>query len=215
MKPLTHLIVLLLLTCLSGPVLSGGVASYWPLHDGDATYFRYGKKSLNIHVSVSDYDEFEISAITSKDSGYEYHRITPDGVFLTKVSIGWTDIWFDPDVRLMNDQVLDNGGVLTTKTEVTQRYAGTYPAKFKIRVKKAGTVKVPAGVFTDCRSITATETATLPNGQRVSVKALTAILAPGVGIIKKLVAPGKWAVLVSGTVGGQDVTTLAAQRPRP
>ncbi len=194
----------LMAAAMAGPACD----SYWPLNAGDSKTFRYGTKTLA--VSVANYlgDEYQVSFTSDEDSGSEVHKKAADGIYLTKVKSGWISVYFDPDVLLLDDTLLANGGSRSTKTTVSQSGVH-YPATFTVRVSKAGTVTVPAGTFLDCRNVTVSEVATVPGQGTVSATAMTAVLAPRAGMIKKLIKPGVWSVLESGTVGGVDVRDLA------
>lgn len=196
---------------LSGIALGGaGIDTYWPINVGEQKTLNYLKKSLIITVESDDSGWYEDGVyhppvnpiqyrFSSNTGAKEYYESRSDGVYLTLVSVnnGWSKVFLNPAVKIFDDNLLLNGGVRKASTQITQRYAGKYRAQFTVRVRKAGTVKVPAGTFKDCRSITVTENATLPDGRKVSASAMTAVLAPGVGIIRKLVKPGVWSQLVS------------------
>ena len=183
--------------------------TYWPLHSGDYKTFRYGTKTLGLSVGYYSDNEFQLSYSSDEDSGYEIHQKLPAAIYLTRLSVngGWIKISFDPDVLLFDESLLESGGSRITSTAVSQT-GGHYSAVFTVKVSKAGTVTVPAGTFFDCRSVTVTEKATVPGQGTVTASALTAVLAPKVGMIKKLIKPGTWSVLESGMVGGVDVRTM-------
>ncbi len=194
----------------SNATAGSALDAYWPLNDGDSTNYAYGTNTLGISVSYYGVNQYMISSTSVDGSGYEIHQTGSEKIQVISGKSGWITISFSPAINLLNESVVANGGTITTQTTVTQRYAGTYPATFTVTVGMAGTVTVPAGTFTNCRSVTVGEVATIPNQGTVSATYMSAILAPGVGIIKKLVSPdtGAWAELVSGTVGGVDVTKI-------
>ena len=197
----------------STATLVNGVDSYWPLNNGDVKTFVYnGTSQLTLSVSYYGFDEYQIYADSPDGSGSEYYQNTGNGIYLFQAGAGWINVYMNPAVLLLNDAMLQNGGSATTATTASQQGVD-YPAIYTIAVSKANTVTVPAGTFANCRNITVTEKATVPGRGTVTVKAMTAVLAPGVGIIKKLVTQNVWAVLVGGTVGGTDVGILATGPP--
>jgi hypothetical protein len=201
---------ILALGLLAPPARAGALLdSYWPLNDGDYKVFVYGDKELTIEVSGYFSGEYEISMDSDDGSGSEWHSKTDGGDYLSMVESGWIDVSLEPEVLILDDNLLRGGGSRTTSTTVDQTGVEDYPATFTVKVSMAGSVTVPAGTFADCRNITVTEKAKVPGYGNVSVQAMTAVLAPRVGMIKKLVRPGVWASLQSGTVGGVDVRELA------
>jgi hypothetical protein len=211
-KELSWLAIIIAFLVFSSTAIGGaGLDTYWPINPGEVKTFRYRNKTLTISVEADDYGWY------SEDGEYhyperptryrlksnirnsaEYYEARPDGVYLTTASIngGWIKVFLDPAVKIFDDNILLNGGVTKTSTRATQRYYGKYKARYTIRVRKAGTVTVPVGTFQDCRSFSVKVTATLRDGRQVSASAMTGVLAPGVGIIRKLVKPGVWADLV-------------------
>ena len=214
----THVAALTLFSLL----LMGGPANadewidrYWPLNSGDTKTFIYnGTDILTIDVFYDGGGLYEIYADSPDGSGSEFHYNDGTGIYLDHAQVGFINVYNDPPVLLMNDTMLQNGGSATTSTTVTQQGVD-YPATYTVSITKAGAVTVPAGTFSDCRNITVTEKATVPGQGTITVKALTAVLAPDVGLIKKVVSlnPTVWAELVSGTVGGTDVEILATRAP--
>ncbi|SPE54991.1 hypothetical protein SBV1_2010024 [Verrucomicrobia bacterium] len=187
--------------------------SYWPLNDGDQKTFVYdGTQSLTMSVSDMGGGAFAISEDSQEVNASLNVQNDQDSSFLSSVQEGWLTVSVDPMVMLLDDSTLQNGGTARTSTTVSQSGI-TYPATFTVKVAKAGTVTVPAGTFQDCRSITASEEAKVPGHGTIHATALTAYLAPNVGIIKTQVKIGVWAELVSGTVGGVNVTTYAGSAP--
>jgi len=204
---------------LTGALATAGswVDSYYPLNNGDTKTFVYGgSKHLTLDTADDGGGEYEIDEdMPDEDqSAAEYYQKTATGIYLEQASVnsGWIDIYLDPAVLLINDNLLQNGGTASTSTTVSQPGID-YSAIYKISIKAAGKVVVPAGTFANCRNITVTETAIVPGQGTFTVNAMTAVLAPSVGIIKKLVSKGVWAELVSGTVGGTDVGILATGPP--
>ena len=191
---------------ISGPVTD----SYWPLHNGDYKTFVYQKtKELTLDVASAGGNQYEVSFDAGDDgSGYEIHAKTSTGILMEELGVGWTTVAVDPGIFLMDDTLLQNGGSHTTSTTVSQTGLDDYSATFTIKIAKLGSVTVPAGTFTDCRSFTVTEKATIPGYGKRTATAMTVILAPRVGLIKKLVKSGMWAELSSGMVGGVDVRNV-------
>ncbi len=189
--------------------------SYWPLNDGDTKTFVYsGSNQLTMDTADEGGGEYEISDVSSASSASEFYENTGSGVYLEQASVdsGWVNIYLDPAVLLLTDSMLQNGGSTSTSTTVSQQGV-SYPATYTITVGMAGTLVEPAGTFANCRNVTVTEKATVPGEGKVTANAMTAVLAPGVGIVRKLVSQGVWADLVSGTVGGVAVGILASGPP--
>jgi len=182
---------------------SGGcwLDTYWPLNDGDRWSF-----TRNVTVGTAEFGggEFQVWQESGYDSVYEVHLKTVNGVYLDCADAGWVRVCFDPGVLLFDDALLQNGGSRTTRTTATQSGVD-YPATFTVSVSKAGTVRVPAGTFLNCRNVTVKETAYPPGQGAVSATVMTAVLAPGVGLIKKRVGIDDrlvWVELTGGTVDG-------------
>jgi len=191
------------------PAAPASLGVYWPLNDGDQTTFVYNRTdSLTISVSDLGGGQFGVSESSDAANATLTLQTDQDSSSLVSVQEGWVTVSVDPAVLLLDNSALQNGGTLTTATTVSQQGI-SYPATFTTRVANAGTVTVPAGTYYDCRSISSTEVAHVPGHGTISASALTAYLAPNVGIIKTLVKPGVWAELQSGSVGGVDVSTLA------
>jgi len=188
----------------------GALESYFPLSGLGQQTFVY-VRSLPMTLSVvgegtdiqgnAQYEMTETYGKTAVNLTLT-EDTTNDVCYFTGVP-GWTHVSFNPEVVLLNDNILENGGTVKTSTKASQTGI-SYPATFTIRVAKAGTITVQGETFTDCRSITSSEVADV-RGQTVTATALTAYLAPGVGIIKLLLSGGHWAELVSGTVDGVPV----------
>ncbi len=189
------------------------VDSYWPLHEGDYKVFNYkGGKQLTVEVS-SDWEGGYVISMDSPDgSGAEFHSKSGGNVYLTRVKVGWNNVFMSPPVLLFTEDIMERGGTVSTSTTVSQRGLD-YNATFTVKVGVAGTVTVPAGTFSNCRSVSVTEKASIPGRGTVSANAMTAILAPDVGVVRKLVGKGVWADLFSGIVGGIDVGILSSGPP--
>jgi hypothetical protein len=200
---------------LSGVSAPGGcwVDMYWPLNGGNRWQFTRDVTVGIDAVSIDDMGggEFWVTQETPHSSVYEIHYKVQGNVYLDCVDSGYIRVCVSPDVLLFDDDLLQRGGSRTTRTTASQPGAH-YPATFTVTISTAGTVTVPAGTFQNCRNITVKETAYPPGQGAVSKTALTAVLAPRVGMIKKLVAIDNrlvWVELMSGTVGGMNVTNLA------
>jgi len=172
------------------------VQSYFPLAVDTMLAFDV-TNSLNLAIIYQgDYLMTE-----SYPGVYEALDLDADAnsVSLVEAGTGWVHASFNPPALLLDNAALQNGGTLTTSTR-SEGYAATY----SVSIGKAGTMTVPAGTFYNCRSFTASESL---DGRHAT--ALTAYLAPGVGIIKLLVKSGDWAELTGGTVNGNDVSAYA------
>lgn len=198
---------LLALTLLSASVFGGEWTDrYWPMECCDQKSFIYEQtKVMTINTCNSEI------CVDSEDAS-ECLRIycNSTGCYLSSAEAMGTTVTFSPPVLLVNDAILQNGGTVKTITTATQPGLDPYPATYTVTVAKVASVTVPAGTYTDCRSLTATEVATIPGYGTIRASALTAYLAPAAGIIKTLVRPNDWATMTDGTVCAVDVHCLAA-----
>jgi hypothetical protein len=191
---------------------AGALETYFPLNGGDQKLFVYDSSlPLTLSVAAFGYNDSQNNSPLyglTETYGSKTLNLTladdtsNDVCYFTGVP-GWLHVSFTPEVVLLNDAILENGGTVKTKTKASQTGI-SYPATYTVTVRKVASVTVPGGTFSNCRSITCSEVADV-RGQTVSATALTAYLAPGVGIIKTLLSGGHWAELVSGTVGGVPV----------
>ncbi len=210
MKRYTQQLALISFVLFNSQVLAGcWLNTYWPLNDGDNKTFAYSDGELYLSVADYGYGLYKVGWETVNDSAYEMEQVDGDSLYLISAKTGWITITFDPPVLLLDEEMLMSGGTRTTRTTVRQSGV-TYPATFTITVTSAGTVTVPAGTYANCLNLTAKETATVPGYGTISQAYMTAIIAPGAGLVRKLVTPNVWAGLASGTVGGVDVMNLAA-----
>ena len=195
----------------SASTFAGALETYFPLNDGDQKLFVYESSlPLTLSVSAFGYDDMQGNPLYGMKESYGNTTVNltladdaTDGILYFTGVPGWTHVSFAPEVVLLNDNILANGGTVKTSTEATQTGI-KYPATFIMKVAKVASLKVQGVTYTDCRSITCSEVADV-RGQTVSATALTAYLAPGVGIVKTLLSGGQWAELVSGVVGGVPV----------
>ncbi len=193
---------------------------YWPLNNGDQKSFLYEwTKQLNTGVVIWNTNQFQVNLGTGHHSAdYEVHEVTTNGIFLVQTVSSSTSRSFNPKVLLMNDTLLQQGGVKITETSVSQSGVSNYSATYTVAITKAGTVKVPAGTFSDCRNIIVTLRETIPGYGTQTTNALTAVLAPHVGIIRKLIKagtskkPAVWADLLSGTVSNVPILDWSSTR---
>lgn len=213
--PFASMVMMLLMAAeaLAGTALQ----TYWPLAAGDNTTFHYGTNTLTLNVSSAGLNQYKVQSTSTSASanGYEIHQVSEDKVQILSGSAKGATLGFSPPVDFLTEALVQNGGTMTDTTTVTYNGILSALATYTVTVDMAGTVTVPAGTFTDCRSITFSASATIPLKGPVTLTAMTAILAPRVGIIKKLADAdtGTWAELVSGTVGGVDVTKMQPVLP--
>jgi hypothetical protein len=208
MKRYTQQLAVVSFLLFNAPVLAGcWMNTYWPLNDGDYKTFSYSGGELDLSVYEIFDTLYQVEWVAPPKPAFEWEQIEGDSLYLIKAGVPYISITFTPEVLLLDDALLMSGGSRTTKTTVSQSGV-TYPATFTVTATPAGTVTVPAGTYANCLNLTASETATVPGQGTVSETYMTAVIAPRVGLIKKLVTPNVWASLVSGTVGGVDVTNL-------
>jgi len=153
-------------------------------------------------MSVSDlgYGSFNVTSVFGGSPQTLTFQADPDTCYLTGVN-DLSPVSFDTPVLFMDDVLLQKGGTVRTATTVDNGLAALVVT---VTVANAGTVTVPAGRFTNCRSIT---TSVKKTGSSSGVEVFTSsssvsVFAPGVGMIETEVLPGIWAQLVNATVGG-------------
>src|SRR5208283_804724 len=111
-------------------LLTGGLAtagswvdSYWPLNDGDTKTFVYNvTNQLTMNTVDDGGGEYEIDDDSPDGSAAEFYQNTSTGIYLDQASInsGWINVYFNPPVLLVNDNMLQNGGSANTSTTVSQ-----------------------------------------------------------------------------------------------
>jgi hypothetical protein len=110
---------------------------------------------------------------------------------------------------LFLDDALLKGGTTSTTTTLDD---GAASVTVEVTVANAGSVTVPLGTFTACKSITTSLKVNHEDPGVVvpSIAATTIIIAPRVGIIKAEIFPGTygWATLVDGTVNGINIPNI-------
>ena len=188
------------------------LSTYFPLNDGDQKSFIYPKnQSVTLVTAATSGNTYTMTETTPIGSASLSLDVEGSDIMLSDLSDSLVDLSLDPEIVMIDEAILTRGGVVRSKSTVTQSGLGniSYPATFTVRIANAGTVRVPAGVFRGCRSFSSGEVAKVPHHGTIHASALTGYLAPGVGIIKLLVTRGHWAVLESGTVGGNPVTAMA------
>ncbi len=189
----------------SFPALAAALNSYWPLNDGDQTNFVYhGHQPFTVSVAATGTNAF---ALTEQCPLFEdILSLTEDlsNCYMGYVNSQNVPLTYTPAFSFVNAAILQNGGRVGSSA-VFSFETYSLDATMFATVTDAGTVTAPAGTFRFCRNFAITQSTKLPNGKTSVSTQFAAVLAPGVGMIKALVDPGIWAVLVSGTVGGQPV----------
>jgi hypothetical protein len=204
---------------------AGWVARYWPMQEGDwrsYTNAKYGaitQECTRGWAASAGREAFVVrESLQGSRSFYDYTGDGPQLVLLGG-SLGSYGLELDPGLVALDEDSLVSGGTHTLRTTV--RMMGTNAAMtVKITLNSAGTVKVPAGTYSNCVALTSEWSLASP-GQ--TAKVLTAedyVLAPGVGPIRLRLysvtwngvssAQG-WADLTDGVVGGKRVSGLAGQ----
>src|SRR3972149_4556465 len=116
MKSLIACLTTIALIMLSSSAWSGsGTDSYWPLSPGDRKTFSYGSnQGMTLGVDAWGGSEYKVWFETEDDAGYEVHRASDTAVVLVQAAVEWGWSWitvdFDPEVFLLDDTMLQNGG---------------------------------------------------------------------------------------------------------
>jgi hypothetical protein len=200
---------------------------YWPMYDGDVKYYSGVAGSCAIQSTLdangggflvriflgdtngSPADTFGMSYDAASETVYNYSA---------KPEIGAT-FDFDPAWTWFDDHQLQNGGTLSSSFVASVPNYTNINSSGLVTVKQGGTVKVPAGTFSDCRIIS-----TAGSGVILGALNQSMVLAPSVGPIEiglYLPTPSGgtrfvgWESLTGGTVGGVEVMKLAARDVTP
>ena len=201
------------------------VETYWPMHDGDITYYSGTGGSAYIQVRADTVDtpsQFELDLYASPDSfpGYTLegtmnfgYSDAKDAAFNYSLAAAGYTVYITPPWQLLNNSLLSKGGRLSGSFTGTIPGIGSAPFSATVTVQSVGTVTVPAGTYRNCKSLSMTLKA---NGAKASGQAY--ILAPKVGPIKIAVFDENlkvigWQSLTGGTVGGVDVGNLTDSTP--
>jgi hypothetical protein len=176
------------------------VESYWPLHDGDQRLFSVYGAPLTMSVSGQGNGYFEVSAAFLGSTQALTFEEDPDDCYMTG-NYDFSEVTFDSPVLFMDDALLQKGGTVKTTTTLD---GGLATVTITISVANAGTVTVPAGKFTNCRSVVlkVKQDGASSGVETLTSSSTTSIFAPGVGMIKTEVLPNVWAELESATIGG-------------
>jgi hypothetical protein len=186
---------------LSGlPLLGGPAQTYWPLNNGDQRLFSIDGIPLAMTVTTNANGNFVMqSAFEGSSQSLTFEEDAND-LYLAGVD-DVTEVSLDNPPIFLDDDLLQSGGTVKTVTGLDN---GLATVTISVTVGNAGTVKVPAGTFTGCKSIvlhvkkdSASSSAEIITGSSTST-----IIAPNVGIIKTEIAPGLTAQLVNATIGG-------------
>jgi hypothetical protein len=189
------------------------VPTYWPMYGGDEKTYKgpIGEVTMSFSGGPS---QFSMDLEMPEDSLTSYYAYSADRgqLLLTGGKQGWNRFNLEPPIVELTAELLLDGGSRSGPS-VILIVGQEIPAKYTIKVSSAGTVKVPAGTFTNCKRIDLSLNA--PGYGAVSAEAY--VLAPRVGIIRVGVYQGDgsrfkfvgWQDLVSGWVNGRDVRTLA------
>lgn len=201
MKQHTKWLALLALASFKVSLFAGPtVASYWPLNGGDQRLFSMAGAPLTMVVTDDNNGVFTAKSTFEGSSQALDFEEDPDDCYITAVD-DLTKVSFDTPVTFMTDALLQSGGTVRTTTGLDN---GLATVTVTVNVGNAGTVTVPAGKFSNCRSVTlhVKKDSSSSNAEIITSSATTSIFAPGVGMIKTEVAPGLWAQLVNATIGG-------------
>jgi hypothetical protein len=192
---------------------------YWPMNDGDYTYYSNSTYGGGEDSFSFDGYSYIFQQNFAGNSGYAYLYDSGDQVMVSELTMLGYDIVFDNDLIFLNESILKNGGSVTSSSTGTL-YAGyssgTFNATLTVSASKTGTVIEPAGTYTNCISIQWSLTVSA-NGQTETVPLNVFVLAPGAGVIRQgiyqasgtTVTQVGWEDLTSGQVGGVPVSSLA------
>jgi hypothetical protein len=209
-----------------GALPSTSTTQYWPMYDGDIRYFsgtnglsymrisydssasppQYLVQFFGTDFSTNYYLKLGLEMSYSSDGGtlLDYTLQPPIGATFD-LSPPWT--WFD------NTQLL-NGGTISSSFVASVPNVTNINSSGAVSISSVQTVTVPAGMFSNCRSVSITG-----NGVIQSIGGQSLVLAPGIGPVKIGVymdlGAGPtfigWQSLTGGTVGGVRVGSLPAE----
>ena len=195
---------------------------YWPMNDGDDTYYTNSSLGGCEDAFRSTGGGFILEQTTpdgagGTSTGDAYLSYSTDQLLVSELSAVGYDILFDSDLILLNEGILKNGGSVSSSSTGTIAWYGSFNITLTASASKVGTVTVPAGSYTNCVSLSWTLTISA-NGQSAQIPFNVFVLAPGVGVIRQAlysysgttVTQVGWADLTSGQVGGVPVANLAA-----
>jgi hypothetical protein len=176
------------------------LSSYWPLNDGDQRLFGVLGTPLTMSVNADGSGYFDVSSTFAGSTQTLSFDEDADNCYLAGMN-DFSEVSLDTPVLFLDDALLQKGGTVKTTTTLD---GGLATVTITVTVANAGTVTVPAGKFSNCRSAV---TKVKNNGSSSGVEVMgssstTTITAPGVGIIKTEVLPNVWAELENATVGG-------------
>jgi hypothetical protein len=177
--------------------------SYWPLHDGDQRLFSVQGTPLTTSVIDTGSGFFEmLSTFVDSTQALVFEASGADCYLMDVINL--SEVSFDNPTLFLDQALLQKGGSVRTTTTVD---GGLASVTVTVTVANAGKLTVPAGTFTNCRSVLL-HVAQIGHASGVEIitsSSTTTYCAPGVGIIKTEVSPGVWAELVNATVGGTFV----------
>ncbi|MGP8200495.1 MAG: InlB B-repeat-containing protein [Limisphaerales bacterium] len=179
------------------------VESYFPLNNGDQRLFSVEGGPLTMSIETNDDGEFTMTAGFGGSSEGLIFDQEPDGLYIIGEKSVGPEVRFDTPVTFLTESLLTKGGTAKTETSIDD---GLAEASISVSVGNAGSVKVLAGTFANCKSIvTHTKAKSTSSSAYVSTSSAglaTTIVAPGVGPIKMEVISGIWAELVNANLGG-------------
>jgi hypothetical protein len=194
------------------PVDRHAVHRYFPLHAGDSEYYSGVGVGLTHSVAAVDFNGLPMFSLrNSIDQSTTTYTYSETSLVMHAASSATTQLSLNTPFAELTEEMILNGGTRTAHTTGNVG-AQRFNLTFKVAVKDAGTVTVPAGTFQNCREVTEGILLSVPGG-RSSKSHQRFIIAPEVGIIKifNTIIPTHFIGLVSGTIDGVSVSTLTAK----
>jgi hypothetical protein len=199
-----------LLTASAGALLT----QYFPMNHGDTRLYAASFSSLQVTETFMRGTYAGMNVVIFSDTETQanrYYANAGNTVVCHGLQFQGETLRFNPALVILDESSLASGG--SRSSSCTVQYGGyTITVLMTSTVSLAGTVTVPAGVFNNCRRLTVDLTLSAPGEDPEEIELDVMYLAPNAGIIRHRVVdqfldPLGWLELVSGTVGGQPITS--------
>ncbi|MEI7730820.1 MAG: Ig-like domain-containing protein [Verrucomicrobiota bacterium] len=203
---------------ISPNVQGGALQTYWPMHVGD--HYTMSSTSGNATTTYASGDggypgALKVTTVVGSLSSVAHIGYSGGSVVSYDVVAGGVSTVYSPALLSITESALATQGSFSGTSHFTVSGASA-SVTISGTVSAGGSVTVPAGTFNNCLKVVETMTTTTTvMGQSISSTAqMTFYLAPNVGAVKSetvTTVPGvpqtrTTSVLVSGVIGGVDVT---------
>lgn len=209
----TALVSLLLLSTIAAASSS---QTYFPLNHSDSKIYRFKVNGVSRSSHLTYTNAVGGNGVfietDSTDGSQTLYANAAGALTMPGVIISGDYIWFAQPLVVFNDDIIANGG--TSFSSVTTYYEGTRIfITVATTIKRMGAVRVPAGEFQNCRSVSFDMVVRIDGISAPLVMHNVWTLAPRVGKIQVEVVDQNdryldTAELISGIVAGVDVRNL-------